>query len=155
MKKILDVCCGSRMFYFDKKDERVLFTDIRKESHVLCDSRTLEIEPDQISDFRALKFDDNTFHCVIFDPPHIKRAGAKSWQAKKYGKLSDNWRQDLKNGFKECFRVLRPHGTLIFKWNEVQIPLSKILELTDQKPIIGHKTGKQAKTHWVLFMKGD
>ena len=24
--------------------------------------------------------------------------------------------------FRECFRVLKPYGVLIFKWNEVQIP---------------------------------
>ena len=27
-KAILDVCCGGRMFYKDKQDERVLFCDI-------------------------------------------------------------------------------------------------------------------------------
>ncbi|HHZ8299539.1 TPA: SAM-dependent methyltransferase, partial [Proteus mirabilis] len=29
MKSILDMCCGSRMFYFDKQDDHVLFNDIR------------------------------------------------------------------------------------------------------------------------------
>lgn len=24
---ILDMCCGSRMFWFDKQDERAVFTD--------------------------------------------------------------------------------------------------------------------------------
>lgn len=28
-KTILDACCGGKMFYFDKHDERVLFQDIR------------------------------------------------------------------------------------------------------------------------------
>ena len=27
--KILDPCCGGRMMYFDKEDQRVLFGDIR------------------------------------------------------------------------------------------------------------------------------
>ncbi|EII1515251.1 SAM-dependent methyltransferase, partial [Escherichia coli] len=30
---ILDMCCGSRMFWFDKKDDRAIFSDIRKEEH--------------------------------------------------------------------------------------------------------------------------
>ncbi len=30
MKRILDPCCGGRMFYFDKTDERVLFCDKRQ-----------------------------------------------------------------------------------------------------------------------------
>lgn len=28
---ILDMCCGSRMFWFDKQDERAVFSDIRAE----------------------------------------------------------------------------------------------------------------------------
>ncbi|ECA9678728.1 class I SAM-dependent methyltransferase [Salmonella enterica subsp. enterica] len=84
---ILDMCCGSRMFWFNKQDSRAVFADIRA-------------------------------------------------------------------GFKEAFRVLRPHGVLIFKWNETQIPVSQILALTDVKPIIGQRTGKGDKTHWIIFVKG-
>lgn len=36
-KPILDCCCGSRMFYFDKSDSNVLFTDIRELHETLCD----------------------------------------------------------------------------------------------------------------------
>lgn len=28
-KPILDACCGGKMFYFNKEDDRVLFQDIR------------------------------------------------------------------------------------------------------------------------------
>ncbi|EHK1061218.1 SAM-dependent methyltransferase, partial [Salmonella enterica] len=48
---------------------------------------------------------------------------------------------------------LRAHGVLIFKWNETQIPVSQILALTDVKPIIGQRTGKNDKTHWIIFVK--
>ena len=41
MKKVLDACCGSRMFWLDKNDDRAHFNDIRKESHILCDGREL------------------------------------------------------------------------------------------------------------------
>jgi len=64
-----------------------------------------------------------------------------------------NWKEDLKQGFTECFRVLKRNGTLIFKWNEVCIPLKEILNLTDYKPICGHPSGKRMGTHWVLFIK--
>ncbi|HBV4666383.1 TPA: hypothetical protein MDZ24_000967 [Klebsiella pneumoniae] len=77
---ILDMCCGSRMFWFDKQD-------------------------------------------------------------------------DLRAGFEEAFRVLRTHGVLIFKWNEVQIPVREILALTDEKPAISQRTGRNDKTHWILFVK--
>lgn len=151
---VLDPASGSRMFYFDKADQRVLFGDIRSERHVLCDGRALDVNPDALMDFRCLPFDDNTFSVVIFDPPHLVRAGPQSWQAAKYGRLDrDTWRDDLRAGFAECFRVLRPEGVLIFKWNETQIPVSQILALTDQKPLVGHRVGKQMKTHWITFIK--
>ena len=42
-KSILDMCCGSRMFWFDKQDERAVFMDKRSEEHTLCDGRPLVI----------------------------------------------------------------------------------------------------------------
>ncbi|AXF59638.1 class I SAM-dependent methyltransferase [Leclercia sp. W6] len=154
---VLDMCCGSRMFWFDKQDERAVFSDIRVENHTLCDGRRLVISPDIIADFRALPFADNSFPVVVFDPPHLERVGDDAWMGKKYGRLNkDTWRDDLRAGFAEAFRVLRPHGVLIFKWNETQIPVSQVLALTDVKPIIGQRTGKNDKTHWISFVKdGD
>ena len=153
MKKILDPCCGSRMFWFDKQDNRAVFTDKRKENHILCDGRELVIEPDMVMDFTNLQFDDEQFHMVVFDPPHLRKAGPDSWMAKKHGKLDENWPSMIRDGFAECFRVLKPNGTLIFKWNETQIKVSEILKLTDQKPVVGHISGKRANTHWICFLK--
>jgi len=59
----------------------------------------------------------------------------------------------LQKGFHEWFRVLMPGGFLVFKWSEINIPVSKILSLTDKKPILEHRSGKASKTHWILFMK--
>ena len=142
------------MFYFDRDDDRVLFGDIRSEQHVLCDGRALNIDPDAYTDFRDLPFDDETFRVVIFDPPHLIKAGPKSWQAAKYGRLSNgSWREDLTAGFSECFRVLKPEGVLIFKWAEVHIKVSEILALTPHRPLIGHRSGKAANTHWITWIK--
>lgn len=153
---ILDMCCGSRMFWHDKYDDRTVFMDIRAEEHTLCDGRSLVISPDIIADFRALPFAAELFSVVVFDPPHLERVGDTAWMGKKYGRLNkDTWRNDLRAGFAEAFRVLRPHGVLIFKWNETQIATSQILALTDEKPIITQRTGKADKTHWVIFAKGS
>jgi len=72
---------------------------------------------------------------------------------KKYGQLSGDWQQMLRDGFKECFRVLIPGGTLVFKWAESEIAVSDILRLTTEKPLFGHKSGKAATTHWITFLK--
>ena len=152
-KYILDVCCGSRMFWFDKSNSAVLFADIRSENHILCDGRKLNIEPDLIADFRELPFSDNIFKMLVFDPPHLNKLGKESWMAKKYGVLLPTWELDIKAGFDECMRVLEPFGTLIFKWNENQIKVSKILDVIQHKPLFGHKSGKLSNTHWISFMK--
>ena len=133
--------------------------DKREETHVLPDvssaggSRILKIEPDMVADFTCLPFEANTFALVVFDPPHLIRNGKNGWLAKKYGKLEGNWRNDLRRGFEECFRVLKPEGTLIFKWNEHEVPVSQILALTPEQPLFGNKCGRNAKTHWIVFMK--
>lgn len=158
---VLDPCCGSRMWWFDKSDSRALFGDRRSEiltvadrSHGRADgTRTLRIEPDVALDFRALPYPESSFHLVAFDPPHLVRAGAKSWMAAKYGKMGSNWRDDLRAGFRECFRVLRPHGVLVFKWNETQVKIREILELAPTSPLFGNTSGRKSGTHWIVFMK--
>lgn len=142
------------MFWFDRADPRVVFMDIRCEEHTLCDERRLVIKPDIIADFRNLPFQGETFSMVVFDPPHLVRAGEKSWMRAKYGVLNkDTWRTDIAAGFREAMRVLKPGGTLIFKWNETQLRTSEILALTDQKPLFGHPSGKKGGTHWICFVK--
>ncbi len=150
MKRILDACCGSRMFWFDKQNSNTVYMDSRELTDTLCDGRTLNIKPDVIGDFRKMEFADKTFKLVVFDPPHLVRAGENSWLAKKYGKLSDTWPQDIKQGFDECMRVLDDYGVLIFKWNEEQIRLQELLLVIGQKPLFGNQ---RSKTHWLVFMK--
>lgn len=171
MKEILDACCGGKMFYFDKQDERVLFQDIRDCETTLCDGRHFEVKPDVQADFTNMPYPNETFRMVVFDPPHLLRNVGKSkfadiygslnpkarptgYQHIKYGSLpNQNWRDLLKRGFAECFRVLKHGGFLIFKWNETDIKVTEVLKLTPEKPIFGHISGKRANTHWICFMK--
>lgn len=151
MTKILDACCGSRMFWFDKQNPNVIFMDIRKQYEELNSGHVVDINPNVIGDFRDMPFEDESFYHVVFDPPHLLKAGENSWLVKKYGKLNpETWKEDLALGFKECFRVLKTNGTLVFKWNEDQIKLSEILNAIDYVPLYGNK---RAKTHWLVFMK--
>jgi hypothetical protein len=150
--RILDVCCGGRMFWFDKTNPLALFMDKRREQHHFPGNRTVTINPDIQACFTRLPFAANRFSMVIFDPPHLTRAGS-GWLAKKYGKLEGDWKSELRQGFSECFRVLKTNGTLIFKWNEVQVPVSQILPLAVRKPLFGNRCGKAARTHWIVFMK--
>lgn len=159
--KVLDPCCGSRMMWFDRQNPNTVFGDRRSQVVTVTDrsqrnasgQRTIRIEPDALFDFRALPFDDGAFKLVAFDPPHLVQAGPRSWLAAKYGKLGENWRDDLRQGFSECFRVLASDGVLVFKWNETQVKLSEVLSLTPHQPLFGNTSGKRAGTHWLVFMK--
>jgi SAM-dependent methyltransferase len=158
---VLDACCGSRMMWFDRSNPVAVFGDCRRETLTVTDrshgkqdgTRTVSINPDVDLDFRDMPFPDESFQLVVFDPPHLVRAGKKSWLAAKYGKLSEDWREDLRKGFSECFRVLRPQGILIFKWNETQIRTGVVLALAEALPLFGHPTRQNGMTHWYTFMK--
>lgn len=153
LQLILDPCCGSRMFWFDRENPSVVFGDLRSEEQTLCDGRVLRVEPDVKLDFRDLPFAEGSFKLVVFDPPHLHTAGPKSWLAAKYGKLRGDWRDDLRRGFRECFRVLATDGVLVFKWNETQVRVKEVLELAPHRPLFGNTSGRKSGTHWMVFMK--
>ena len=147
------------MMWFDKEDRRVTFMDKRSNDYEVKPDKaypngtTIRVRPDVVGNFAAMPFADDSFCHVVFDPPHIEREELLGTITKKYGCLTGDWRAMIRSGFAECFRVLRPGGTLIFKWCEVEIPLKEILQLTPLSPLYGHKSGKKAETHWVAFVK--
>ena len=145
-KKILDVTCGNRGMWFDKHDKRTLFLDKRQEvivQHTASGLRkngkpyapwVLNISPDIQCDFTLLPFESDSFYCVVFDPPHLESSPG-AFMVKQYGTLyKTDWKAMLSKGFSEYFRVLKPNGILIFKWNEHHIKVSEILKLTEEKP---------------------
>ena len=109
--------------------------------------------PDTICDFKNLPFDNESFYLVVFDPPHLIDKKESAWMVKKYGTLPVDWKSELKAGFDECMRVLKMNGTLVFKWNDVEVPTSEIIEVFGKQPLFGHKSGKRMNTNWLVFMK--
>lgn len=152
-KKVLDACCGGRMMWFNQDDPRALFIDIRELGPgVFTTHPGFQVRPDMIADFRNLPFADRAFKLIAWDPPHLKHAGANSFMFKKYGSLkADCWRSVLTEGFNELWRVLDENGTLVFKWNEEDIPLKEVLLCFKERPLFGHTTSQ--KTHWMIFFK--
>ena len=128
--------------------------DIRECEETLCDGSNLVIAPDIVADFRNIPFPDNMFSLVIFDPPHLFDISDKAWLSKKYGKLDKKtWKEDIKKGFSECMRVLKPDGILVFKWSESQVRYADVLTIIDYTPLITDR-GRGRKTLWAIFMKG-
>lgn len=150
--KILDACCGSKLFWFDKDNEYTTYMDIREESFEIH-GKKVNVTPDVVADFRDMPFEDSTYDLIVFDPPHLKSAGPNSIMKAQYGQLDkDNWPDDIRQGMSECMRVLKPTGTLIFKWNEAQVPLKDVLSAIPYRPLFGNK---RSKTHWLTFMKEE
>ena len=149
--RILDACCGSRMFWHENELSFVDYQDNRSLSTTLCDGRKLEIKPSLMGDVTDMFYiKDGTYDMVVFDPPHLKNGGDTGWIILKYGKLPSEWLPWIERAFKECFRVLRNDGVLVFKWNCEQIPFADVIKLSPYKPIFGDK---RAKTRWTVFVK--
>lgn len=153
-KRVLDACCGGKHFWFDKNNSDVVFCDKRYEEDILlCNGQHISVTPDVVCDFKNLPFEDNSFYLTVFDPPHLVNKSENAWMVKKYGTLPKDWQNELKQGFSECWRVTKPNGTIVFKWNEVQVPTSKIIDIFGKQPLFGHKSGKRMNTNWLVFMK--
>ena len=161
-KKILDVTCGSRGIWFQKNEPHTLYCDRRRCYYegtfgVHQSKDIIHVDPDVLCDFRKLPFPDNTFHLVVFDPPHIIRQheSENGWLTKKYGLYSSESEaiSAVADGICECMRVLVVNGVLIFKWSEVQLSSSEIIKACGYEPLFGHRSGKKSNTHWMTFMK--
>lgn len=155
-KEILDVCCGGRMMWFDKKHPKATYCDLRnKPKGTLPSQKGWSIEPDVVSDFKSLPFGVDSFSLVVFDPPHIlRKLPERAKFTMQYGSLNpETWKDDIRDGFNECMRVLKPNGVLIFKWSQSDVKLKEILDILPVKPLFGHPTGKIGKTIWMCFMK--
>ncbi|MGX7195472.1 class I SAM-dependent methyltransferase [Enterococcus olivae] len=149
--RILDACCGSRLFWFDKDNEYTTYMDKRRETFEIH-GKKINVQPDVVADFRDMPFPDNTYDLIVFDPPHLKWAGPNSIMKAQYGQLDkDTWPADILQGMTECMRVLKPNGVLIFKWNENQVKLKEVLQAIEPfRPLFGNR---RSETHWLVFNK--
>jgi SAM-dependent methyltransferase len=155
-KEILDACCGGRMMWFNKHYAGALYVDKRVRPRGFMQVRPdFAIEPDIQGDFTDLDFPARSFSLVVFDPPHtIRSKEVGGIIAERYGRLTiANWQQDLALGFAECWRVLKPNGTLIFKWAESDKPIEALRPFFPAEPIFGTRAGKNHKTVWLVFFK--
>ena len=59
----------------------------------------------------------------------------------------------IHDGFRECMRVLKPDGVLIFKWSDISVSTRDIIKVIGQEPLFGHRSGRKMNTHWMCYMK--
>lgn len=113
-----------------------------------------ECQPDVLGDFRSMPFDDGAFRLVVFDPPHVIRDEPAGINGLKYGALTAETEQDdLRRGFAECWRVLAPGGTLVFKWAG---RLDRVRPHFPATPVVGNRNMRASSglgTRWIIFYK--
>jgi ubiquinone/menaquinone biosynthesis C-methylase UbiE len=153
-KIILDACCGGRQWWFQKNNTDTVYMDIRQ---VKKGSISLQpnwsCEPDIIGDYREIPFKENQFNLVAWDIPHILKEN-KGIISVKYGWLGDNWKDDTIKGFNEIMRVLKPKGVLIFKYADINIKVSDMIDLFPIQPLFGTRTKKGVNnTYFLVYMK--
>jgi len=164
MKPILDATAGNRAMWPNKKPPFVVFMDREK---------NLYISPDIFGDWRYLPFRDNSFSCVLYDPPHARfgyssvHTDPKGWNEPRiengrkiggtyWGTLETGWAGVFYKAQKEFNRVSE---RLCFKWNTSQYSLERVLNLFDSWVVAMAKEyntnmrrGK-SETHWVTMVR--
>ena len=168
------------MIWNIKKDSRILWIDIETE---------LEVKPDRVMDCRKTDFPDKHFNLIIFDPPYYygNKINEHHYSCRNFKDLEKLSKK--KNGFdfhglsyygsdkvktqtdviklvylsqKEFQRILKDEGILFFKWNEIKIPLHKMLNVMNKwflmmklhisSPAQTFNKPK-SKTFWLFFLK--
>lgn len=160
--QILDACCGGRMWWWEKDHPLALYMDVREAPRGSVGELTgrqewnpsWSCEPDVLGDFREMPFADGSFQLVVFDPPHIVRESPAGINGLKYGALPPATEQDhLRRGISECWRVLAPGGTLVFKWAG---DLGRVQPHFPATPIVGTRSLRKSSglgTRWFVFYK--
>jgi len=161
--KILDATCGFKGIWYQKNHPFVTFMDKRKgvwlSNHKKW-KRRIVVNPDIISEWKDAPFPDNHFDIIVFDPPHLvwsKGSTKKECSLdKSYGSLrEETWRQELQQGIKKLFDILKPNGIFILKWCENSKKVEEVLKLCPYPPLFGSNTKSKGKTanFWILFLK--
>jgi hypothetical protein len=144
--KILDMSAGNRAIWFNKDHPLAVFIDTRP-----------EVKPTFVMDSTDMKFEENHFDLVVFDPPHVN-FGKNGKMAKNYGHhTTEQIRKIIKGSGKEAHRVSKPNALMAFKWNNHDQKLPTVLKLMDEywEPLFGHltKDGPRSQTYWTMLRR--
>ncbi len=153
---MLDVTAGNRMLWPNKNPPNTVFMD--KEVG-------LRVAPDIFGAWNSLPFRDDSFDCIMFDPPHLMYMGPNSMHRDPGGQswwgLGWKNRMDLVRTLVTAQREFSRVGKrLLFKWGESRDggSVNRLLSLfTEWREIHRYTRPSQGRsrndTHWVTFIR--
>jgi hypothetical protein len=160
---ILDATAGNRHIWGKNKyPEGVVFFD--KETN-------LKIPADVIGTWDKLPFPDDSFDCVIFDPPQTKANGSSPLHHDPKEKASgknggacwwgwwDSWGQAGRDIYWGQTEFARVSSRMCFKWNDSQHTLDWALSLFDKwdvqfrQPRKSNTNRSKSRTWWVKLVR--
>lgn len=159
---VLDATAGGKHIWHEemKDADQVVYADRRVvEEGEIEQQPGWACSPDVLADTRNLPFQSGAFDLVAFDPPHRVGEGGMTQLSgiieTKYGALrAETWQRDLRESFDELWRVLRPGGTLTFKWADEHKSHDEVLSQIDYTPLYGVMTEqKRSVVKWWVFHK--
>jgi len=169
---ILDATAGNRTMWKTKNAENIVYIDVEKR---------LAKKPTIFADNTNTPFLPETFDTIFYDPPHdigrddsdllgmgklrlkeAKRSEHRlhTYYGLHYIKTVNDMIKMLYHAQKELHRILKQDGLLWLKWNEVKMPLKRILRIfTDWTVLLEinlsdptHTMGKK-QTYWICLTK--
>lgn len=159
---ILDATAGNRHIWGKNKyPEGVVFFD--KETN-------LKIPADVIGTWDNLPFPDNSFDCIIFDPPHISHISEKSIHFTPDESRGASWwgyfngkPHMLTTIYKAQREFARVSSRLCLKWNDNEKSIDSILSLfSEWKPIWiqpynknNYASKDKTTTYWVKMVRKE
>ena len=168
--KILDATCGFKGIWFQKNHPLVTFMDKRNGKYYFITpsgkKKCTKVNPDIVSEWKDAPFPDNYFDIVLASHvlEHVEDDRKAMREVHRILKPDgilllttpyETWEQELKVGIKKLFKILKPEGTFILKWNECNKPINKIIKLFPYQPLFGTRTGLNNKNIWLVFLKYD
>lgn len=169
---ILDATAGNRHIWKYKDSENIIYIDME---------RQLQISPTLFCDHACTPFLSKLFDSIFYDPPHswgkkshyyayprstpeyVEKYKDKSIP-RYYGWDKFKNRGALISGVflaqKEFYRILKDEGLLWLKWNEISIPLNKIMTIFTEWRVLlklfikaPSQTAGKTQTYWVCMEK--
>ena len=169
---ILDATAGNKTMWKHKTSDSIIYIDLE---------RKLQHKPTIFADNTNTPFLSSSFDTIFYDPPHdigrddsdllgigklrlkeLKKTEHRlhTYYGLYYVKTVNDMIKMLYKTQKELKRILKDDGLLWLKWNEVAMPLKRIIRIFTGWTVLieinttdpTHTMGK-ARTYWICLTK--